>query len=453
MIAAIAVIGGSVVLGLPLARLLDRSASRTLLLASAYLLGIASAAGSLALLSLARIPWSIGTMIVPPAILAALSWIKLRGSVALPSDPALRIALPARGRALAGAIDAITVLALAGYALMATIAPSPEWDFSGIWGVKGRMFFVARGIDWHFLHDPFAHYTHPDYPILVPLVFDVFAIVRGSWDDQYLGILYVAFAAATLLIVRDSLTVETGSPVLSSLVTLGFTGAVCSPYIGIGEGPLIAYGTGAFLLIRRALRSGGPGSFRTGAVMLGLAAVTKNEGLAWMIAIALGLLMQRRGGFRLVARLWPAAAIALCWLAARWVHSFPTDLASEGALMRGWHNLRQLDVFLNALLATPVGKPLFWLGVVVAFALTARHALGSESFALGALAAQYAFVVAAYLATPYDIVWHIRFSAERVMTPLIPSLAYVAVVLLVQLLSRGLEPGALTTEPAERWPR
>lgn len=438
MIAATLAILFAWALGFPLARLLDPTSRRGLLAGSAALIGLGSAAillGFLSLSGLSWIRWSVGAAML---IIGTASGIAAARARKIESDPD---ALPGR-RVIAESkvallADALTVLVLVGYAQMATLAPSAEFDFVGIWGVKARLFWTAGGIDWSVLRDPYLSYSHHDYPILLPLMLDYVAVALGYWNDRALGVLYVAFAVAALLMIRSALREETGSAILASISTLGLTGAACSPYFGIAEGPLIAFGTGAFLQLRRGLKDQNPAAVRIGAVLLGLGALTKNEGLAWLVAVSLSfVLAHHRDRLRSIVALWPAAALAMLWLIPRTVLRLSTDLAEGSVLNRVWTHLQQLDVYLETLRTYPVGKPLFWIGVIIAFALTARRAVQSEQFGLVALALQYGFLAAAYLATPNDITWHLRYSAERVINQVTPVLAFTAIVLIAPLMKK-----------------
>src|SRR5207237_6668506 len=89
-------------------------------------------------------------------------------------------------------LDLVTLVLIAGYARFATMAPTPEYDFIGIWGVKAKEFLLARGIGWSWLAKPFIQIAHVDYPLLVPLNFDMLMLVSGGWPTRCLGIFEVA---------------------------------------------------------------------------------------------------------------------------------------------------------------------------------------------------------------------------------------------------------------------
>ena len=116
----------------------------------------------------------------------------------------------------------------------------------------------------------------------------------------------------------------------------------------------------------------------------------------------LALIVARRA--RDVVRLWPAVVIALPWLVLRSMHALPTDITSGNVVARIVEHLREPAVFA-ALVRYPLGKPLFWIGLAAGVWWARR-----ERFILVALAAQLLFYIGAYLATPHDVAWHVRWS-------------------------------------------
>jgi len=99
------------------------------------------------------------------------------------------------------------------------------------------------------------------------------------------------------------------------------------------------------------------------AVMLGLAAATKNEGLTLIVAAAMALLICRRT--KDIVRLWPAVAIAAPWLMVRALHRLPTDIAAGSVFSRIADHLAQPAPLIDALEHASVGKPLMWIGLLL----------------------------------------------------------------------------------------
>ena len=405
MIPELIAIALAVAIGFALAARLDPDGP---LLGESILLGFGACAGLLFLLSLLHLPWN-RWWIVALGVAAAVSVVLMRRQAA-----ALRRPPP---------ILVIAAIPLLGYALFATAAPLWEFDFLSDWGLKGRVFWIARGIDWQFLEQATYRATHPDYPPLVPLCFDFFALVRGAWNDQALGLINVAFAAALLLIVHRIALEETLSPLAAAAVTFAMVPMAAVPWIGIGEGPFVAYATAGLLLMRRNVTAA--------AVMLGLAAFTKNEGLTLIVAAAIALALAGRR--RDVIQLWPAIAIPAPWLIARALHHLPTDIVTAGVLGRIAERLANPAPLVQALQQASLGKHLLWIGLLLGIVIAARVLWVRERFVLIALALQLVFYVVAYLATPHDIAWHVRWSWDRLVWHLVPALTAVVLTSLAKL--------------------
>ena len=329
---------------------------------------------------------------------------------------------PGEGRAEArptlwNLIDLLTATLVIGYAKLALAAPPIENDYLLIWGVKAKEFFFAGGIDWAWLESPLNHTAHPDYPILLPLVYDAFALVTGGWNDRWIGIITVAYGVAALLIVRGMLADELPKP-WRVVATAAMMPLVFSPYVGMAEAPLIAYALAGLLFIRR-------GDTVRGAVYLGLAAFTKNEGLTLIVAAALALIAARR--WRELPRLWPAIVIPLPWLVLRTMHGLQTDLLIPGIVERLLARLADPGPVFAAMSRHPAGNLLFWTGVTAACLLGWRRVLTRERFLALTLLLQLLFFIGAYFVSPRDLDWHVQWSWERIVRQLMPAVALLAI--------------------------
>ncbi len=403
--------------GFPLARLLDDDGPWSRVGGVGLMLGFGVSTALLCVL-----PWSraalIGSMIVIAVAATGLVWHRRprrRVEAGVP-DASEAVSIPLL------ALYAIAILALAGYALYATIAPPPEFDYLADWGLKARAFFEIRSIDWQLLGRAIPRDTHPDYPLLLPLLYDVIAVIRGAWSDLYLGLVHVAFALALLLVVHGSAIEETRSRMVAAFLTAALVPLAATPWMGMAEGPFIAFATAALLLLRS-------GKVTAGSLLLGLAASTKNEGLVLIAAVAIGLVFARRA--RDIPRLWPAVAIALPWLVVRTMHGFGSDLAGGGVFARIAAHLADPLLFLRALSSASLGKPFFWIALAFGIVLASTALLARERFLLTTLFVQFVCYVGAYLASPYDLVWHVTYSWERLVAHLTPALTFVVLLALL----------------------
>ncbi len=423
--------------GWPIAALLDQrdDAPLALRVGESYLLGAGVSAAVLLLMSLFHVAWSRTAFVVVLAIVTASATFVARES--------LRVAWP-RQWGLANVVDGLTVIVVAGYARYATIAPPPENDFIAIWGLKAKEFWFARGIDWRFLENPFNALAHVDYPLLVPLLFDVHALVAGTWTDRWLGVVNIGFGVATLLVIRSFLAEQIRSEWLRALATLAIASSALSPWIGLAECAIVAYGTTAMLFLRRACGPDTPvcaaqtgvsvpHDALRGAIYLGLAASSKNEGLALIAAATIALLVARS---RLVTRLWPSVVIAGPWLVLRLLHHLQTDITAGPVGARAAERLAALASIFTEILKYSLGKPLFWSGIIVALLLGMRY-LARERLLSVAIVVQLLFFLTAYVVTPHDVAWHVRWSWERLVTQLSAMISFLAIIVITPLLDRS----------------
>ena len=411
----------AVIIGVPLVLLFDRDAAGSRIGGEAILIGAGACWAILFALSVAHIRWSplsfgVGALFVAGTASVILL---LRGRAMAPRVEA------GGSRAIAVAFHALTGLLIIGYTTFATLAPLWEFDFVGDFGMKARAFWEARSIDWNFLinQNPLSRSFHADYPQLLPFAFDLFAIMRNGWNDQAMGLINVAFAIALLLVIHRLALEETRSRVAAAFVTTAIVPFAASPWIGLADGPLVAYATTGLLLIRR-------GSLTPGAVMLGLAASTKNEGLTFLLAAAIALAVVRR--WREIPRLWPAIAIPLPWLVLCLLNGFRTDFATGDTIARVFKHLSDARL-LEAMSQHPPGKPFFWIGSLAGLLIAGPAIMRRERFLLTTLALQLGFYIIAYLATPLDIAGHVRWSWERLIYHLTALLTYILLVTLLQI--------------------
>jgi MFS family permease len=207
-------------------------------------------------------------------------------------------------------------------------------------------------------------------------------------------------------------------PLARSAATLMLMPFLFSPFIGIAEGPLVAYATVGVLHVRRGLRQSSRGDVLLGAVLLGFAAWCKNEGLALVFSVAVGMALVR--AWRMLPLLWPALAIPLPWILLHRMHGLRVDLAEGGALERLMPRLADPWPVIAGLLARTGMSEWFWLGIALALLLGLRRLAAEERFLLAVVALQVCIYVGVYFTTPRDLNWHIVTSWHRVLLQVMP---------------------------------
>jgi len=418
----------------------------------AWLLGCGAVFFVLFVLSMVGIPWSLLALLIGMAILVlGFSVPRVLGSSGR-SSPDTRG--PEHPRTLMwprlawpNLIDLLTLAMIAGYVRIATIAQPVETDYLTIWGVVGKEFWLHRGIHWDFLATTQNPNTHVDYPILVPLLYVAEALLGGAWPERLIGAITAAFGIAALLVVRGLLADD--MPKLGrAIATAVLVPLVFSPFIGLAEGPLVAYALAGLLFIRRGMRTRAGGeagtyiephpprslaplgmtearaSITRGAVYLGLAASCKAEGLAIVLAVIVAMAVSR--AWALLPRLWPAFAIPLPWILLVKLHGLASTHLQSGMFERLASRLADPGPLIRAFLDYPPGRPLFWIGVALACAIGWRRVATQERlFAIVGIL-QPLFFLGVYLVSAYDLDWLVHWSWDRIIRQAMPVVALLA---------------------------
>jgi hypothetical protein len=328
-------------------------------------------------------------------------------------------------------ITGILVLLHAIYAMRPGLWDWTDWlitrrDYFFIWGFKARLFFVEHGIPWSFLRTLPNDFSHPDYPLLVPLLFDVPSVLTSRFDPRFFALIDTILGAALLVIAYRCLRDEFTSNE-AALGTLALSGSALLPWVGFADGPLVAFAGSAALLIRRYLR-GHAATLAVAVTLLSFAAMTKNEGMAFFVAVCIA-------APPLIRKLWPAAAVIAVWLIVRAALHLPTDVFAGPLLPRIAHNVSMLP---RAFANVPVYQPWVWIAALVAIALAPAANLRRERFLLTVVALQLCFYLGAYAMTPHDVFGHVNGSWERISSHVTILIAFVGLTSISESL-RGKE--------------
>jgi hypothetical protein len=289
-------------------------------LAYAYLLGVASVAGSLYALSHA-----FAVPLRRPAILAVaaaplLAWLALRrrrGAAGESRRPARRWT---GLEAAAAVFSALVFLAVLADALT---FPVRDWDGRMTWAAQARYLRAEGTVEPSVLTQPGWYVTHPWYPVLLPVAqAAVLELVDASDDEPLFRALYAAFFPAWLLVLYGGARrfVGRGAAALTALAaallpvpSFYLEGGAVSAYSDL---PLACfYGAGLLPLLKpRPKFSEGVAA----GLLLGAAVLTKNEGgpLALWALVLSAFAARAPGGARALHRRWKPLALAAGIVAA-----------------------------------------------------------------------------------------------------------------------------------------
>ena len=296
---------------------------------------------------------------------------------------------PSEGGRIAGILLAIVIVGIALYALRALTEPMWANDYVAIWGFKGKTFFAERHIPDRLFRWQALSFSHPEYPLGLPLLYAGIAFLLGRWDDHAMALLFPFLQVATLLLLYGWLRRRGADRTLAlaaAVLLSQFEPLYRAFTTGMAEVPLsfgvLLLGTALSDRIERT----DPGASRRLALAALVCAATKNEGLFFVAAAFLvaALSLFARKGFAARAAAILALPAALVVAAHRLIRGSlplrdfdftllarPADLAprigqSLEAVVRGtpaaaWVGLAALAVLVAAGRATPAGSALLAL--------------------------------------------------------------------------------------------
>jgi hypothetical protein len=393
-------------------------------------------------LDLAGVRWTraalAGGWLLPAAAATAVAGWRARRARAAPA------VAPGDGAAPGGLGwgDLVAAAAVAVYAALAWTRWIAIPDFVYHWGIKGRRYHLAGGIDWAFLTDPLGLAQHPDYPNLLPDLYAAAAVVAGRFDERAQMLWSAALFALLLPAARETwrrLETAAGARRIGIVAVAAAAAMFGIGYrlAGGGEWNLAVALAVALppLVAPRGGSGGSRGEVLADDLRLGFAASfaagSKLEGAA-LAAILIALHLWRRlragGGGDLLRAALPAALPALLvtapWLAANLHHGLfePThpgalDPSRAAAVLpalaaalatREWHGLAWLLPLLLPLLAwSPRTRP-----VALACGL------------------QLGFYLWVYLASPLEPRFYVLSSFPRLLFHVLPAVLIATVALL-----------------------
>jgi hypothetical protein len=208
------------------------------------------------------------------------------------------------------------------------------------------------------------------------------------------------------------------------MATLAIAFPTLNLWIGLAEGAVMAFGCAGLFFLRR-------GSISLGAVLLGLAALSKNEGLALIAVSGVALLVTTRS-IRKVMQLWPAVAILVPWMITRVVLKLSTRFLDDSTPTRVLERLRNPSEIMRVFTESPPDQPWFWLAVLIAVLIFIRQAVRREAFLLVAVSLQLGLMLAQGLATPWDFGAHVSLTLNRIPHQIAPAAAFLAVSVLMR---------------------
>jgi hypothetical protein len=319
------------------------------------------------------------------------------------------------------------------FALESRIRPDGQGDAWAIWNLRAR-FLLRGGGQWRSAFSGILFWSHPDYPILLP------ASVARSW-------IYTGKETATVPIGIAALFTFAGVGVLTTSISL----------LGGREKGLLAgivlLGTPSFINLGAAQYADVPAAFFflasivllclrdrilvSGTALLGLttalAAWTKNEGLLFLGLLLITMKWTRQAA---VALMWGASGV-LALLAIFKLRLAPPDYLTQNtrttlvrAVMDPSRYLTVAAGFAYQLInfgGTRLNPLVPFLAALALMEHSVARATRSAAFILPGMLVGVFLV---YLVTPFDPVWQIAWSLDRLLLQLWPAALFTCLQLI-----------------------
>jgi hypothetical protein len=339
--------------------------------------------------------------------------------------------------------------------------PHGTWDAWAIWNQRAR-FLAAPGDAWTGAMSDVLRWSHPDYPLLLPLdvaQYWIAAGARSTFVPAAIGAVFTASAVAllTLAVARFRGVVQ---GLLAGLVLIAASGYVEHGAAMYADVPLSFFVLTTVLALHlRAIHDDDRYLLLAG-ISASMAAWTKNEGLLFLVVAAAAALPAVRGGVSLPRRLKlfaaGAAPLVACLLAFKTKFRVESDMtaamsvSSFGAKCVDWSRHREIaTAFFHQ-----TGSCFGMRASYVALPVLAVHSLATggpprrrrlvEAAPFLVVAGLFAAYYAAYLVTPYPLAWHISSSVDRLFFQAAPSVLLCVFLRRASQRATNGQPGAAT---------
>jgi hypothetical protein len=230
---------------------------------------------------------------------------------------------------LHGLLAALLLFGVVVYSLYALAEPLWSNDYLAIWGLKGKTIYLSAGIPPRLFTDSSLGFSHPEYPLGLPLVYAAVSFLLGRWDDHALALLFPFFQIATLLALTSWLRRRGASATLAlgaGALLAQFEPLYSAFQTGLAD---IPFSFAALLFgcaLADVLDESDPLAARRLAFAACLAVSTKNEGLLLVAAgavLALVALQRTRAAARSALAAIVVPAILLTGIGRLWKGSLP----------------------------------------------------------------------------------------------------------------------------------
>ena len=407
------------------------------------LIGAAAMGIELWIFGVVHVPWFVLWLVLPWLVVAVVT--RRRTIAAVREDVAsIRPLLSGLGDLdpLTAGLAAFTVATLGFYLLNLLAQPLVGWDAIAMWLFKAKVFFDSGSVDLANLPPrPISATRHLDYPPLFSLMVATAWVLLSHVDDMVgksIGFMFlisgVAAITASLLPLLGKRLTAMFAFLMVALPALQ-TSFVLPYYMGYADYAVAVLMLLSLAHLYRSVRLGRDLDSGLAFLFAALAALTKNEGLPFLLVIAVVFVFGAAWG-RVKERetpsplLFSVAAAGLlpvvAWQVYTRVHGFNSDVLSlpHPAWTIGLltSRARTIASFFFHLMNRNDDYPWLAAGWIVATVLTVISRYRRLTLVWAALTAQGLTYGIALLTTPNEVTFELNTAADRLVLQLVPSL-------------------------------
>jgi hypothetical protein len=376
----------------------------------------------------------------------AIAWLVLRRRV-----PGVGTLAPPRQGVLGQAVEltCLALLAVLSVRIVRFTAATglDVWDGWAMWAPKAHALYVEGDVWSPVFRDAPYQMQHEEYPVLFPALEALSSGAIGRFDPRLVDIeaaaVLVSFGWAAWALLR--LVVVPAAAAAVALWLTGSTALIENGAANYADSVVAAFTALGALCVLVWLTRGAGAILALGAVFLGAAASTKDEGLLFAVAAIVAALVTAQGFGR---SLRPAVVFAGAVLAVPLLWAVVDRLNGPGAKNvepRAFVDPAEMAAAAHRI-PTTVGRlsdevidgwPLALLAVILSLAAAGAARLWWQA-AFVALWGVLAFgaLVGVYYAGTAPIDWHLVTSADRVVISIVLALATMSAVLVGQAWER-----------------
>ena len=338
------------------------------------------------------------------------------------------------------------IISLTTFVLRSINNPHGGWDGWAIWNMRARFIFRG-GEQWVNAFSNVINWSHPDYPLLIPL--NITRIWRYLGLEAPIAPISIAFlfTFSTVALLGSSISYihDHRHGILASLVLLGI-----SAYFQLGSAQYADVPLGFFILatlilffVKDKLPERSLQIIFMAGIMAGLAAWTKNEGLLFILCVVIVHLITSVLITGLKTYKFEAAAFISGILPSLlFIIYFKYQLAPPSSLLSGVQ--LTIERFTDSSRYLIIGKEyiitsldllkyiiiLFPLSfVLLGFSYPKRFNIGIKISIITLTLMNLGYIVI-YLVSPYELDWHLDTSLERLILQLLPSAIFLFFIFL-----------------------